>query len=59
MTSILIFGLIDESWMRMSALVSNLLRYFVFVDAYDANSVLHIYVVAKEKSASTAFLARE
>ena len=59
LTSIFIFGLIGESWMRISASASNLLRYLVFVDAYDENPVSHRYVVAKGISAKIAFLARD
>lgn len=47
--SILIFSLIDKCWMRMSASASNLLRYFVFVDAYDENPVSYRYVGPKRE----------
>jgi hypothetical protein len=45
--------------MRISASASNLLRYLVFVDAYDENPVSHKYVVAKGRSAEIAILARD
>lgn len=60
LTNIFIFRLIDESWMRMSAPAFNLLRYFIFVDAYyDENPISHRYFVAKERSANIAFLAKD
>lgn len=46
----LIFGLIHESWMCMFAFVSNLFRYFIFVDVYDKNPI------SQKWSTQTVFL---
>jgi len=45
--------------MRMSALASNLLRYFVLVDAYDENPVSQRYVVGNRISICTALLPKD
>lgn len=37
----LIFDLINESWMLMSASASNFLPYYVFVDAYMMKILFH------------------
>lgn len=44
-----------DSWLQMSASTSNLLLYFVFVDAYDENPVSQKYLVANWRSVSTPF----
>jgi len=50
---------LDRRKLNVHVSASNLLRYLVFVDAYDENPVSHIYIVTKGRSAKVVFLARD
>lgn len=48
-------GLVEFSWVLITAYVLNLLQYIISVEVYKENSVLQRHVVGKVKSTLIAF----